>query len=406
MRIAVFLDQSFPPDSRVENEAYSLVKAGHEVHLFSLNYKQLSPAKEIYRGIHVHRIQVSNLIFKLSALAYTFPFYHNALKPAIKKFLDLTKPEAIHVHDMLMAKAVISVNQKFRLPLTLDLHENRPEILQYYPHLNRFPTKQLISIEAWRNAQNALIKSADHVVMVTPEAIEVAVEDTGRSRDDFFDIANTIELEIYDEYPIDQSLPERFSSDFNLVYVGDTGTRRGIDTAIKAVASLKNRITNLRLIIVGKSTQDVDSRHLAKSLGVAEMISWEGWQDVSLFPSYIACANVCLSPFHRNKHHDTTLANKLFQYMAGSKPIIVSDCPSQVNIINDAECGLVHKAEEHESLARCILKYVEDPDLQKSHGLNARKAIESKYNWALTSKALIDHYNQLASQLSSGSDKP
>ena len=57
MRIALFLDQSFPPDSRVENEAHSLVEAGHEVHLFSLNFKKLSPARETVNGIQVHRIK-------------------------------------------------------------------------------------------------------------------------------------------------------------------------------------------------------------------------------------------------------------------------------------------------------------------------------------------------------------
>ncbi len=401
MRIGVFLDQSFPPDSRVENEAYSLVKAGHEVHLFSLNYKGLTPAYEEYKGIHVHRIKVSQIIYKLSALAYTFSFYHNALKPAIRQFIDKVKPDAIHVHDMLMAKAVLDVNKKIKLPLTLDLHENRPEILRFYPHLNRFPTKQLISIEAWRKAQNQLIKSADNVVMVTPEAIEDAVKETSEPTSKFFHVANTIELDIYGEYPLDKEIQDRFSGGFNLVYVGDTGTRRGIDTAIQALAILKDKVNDLKLIVVGKSSQDVDSKQLAEKLGVSDLIQWEGWQDVSLFPSYISTANVCLSPLHRNKHHDTTLANKLFQYMASEKPVIVSDCPSQVNVIEGSECGMVHEAENPESLAQCILEYYDDSELLRTHGINARQAVESKYNWSITSKGLIDHYAYLSKTSSS-----
>jgi hypothetical protein len=34
MRIGMILDTPFPPDSRVENEAVSLIKADHEVFLF------------------------------------------------------------------------------------------------------------------------------------------------------------------------------------------------------------------------------------------------------------------------------------------------------------------------------------------------------------------------------------
>ena len=104
-----------------------------------LNYKGLTPVYEVHRGIHLHRIKVSNLIFKLSALAYTFPFYHNALKPAIRDFIKRVSPDALHVHDMLLAKAVFAVNRNLKLPLTLDLHENRPEILQFYLISNAFP---------------------------------------------------------------------------------------------------------------------------------------------------------------------------------------------------------------------------------------------------------------------------
>ena len=395
MRIAVFLDQSFPPDSRVENEAYSLVRAGHEVHMFSLNYKGLTPVYEVHRGIHLHRIKVSNLIFKLSALAYTFPFYHNALKPAIRDFIKRVSPDALHVHDMLLAKAVFAVNRNLKLPLTLDLHENRPEILQFYPHLKRFPSKQLISIDAWRRAQRDLIKKADHVVMVTPEAINNAIKETGEPTEKFFDVANTIELNIYDAYEKKPEFLQEYKETFNLVYVGDTGTRRGILTAIQALCVLKERFQNLRLIIVGQSSEDRDSKRKAEELGVSSMIHWAGWQDVSLFPSYIEKAAICISPLYRNQHHDTTLANKLFQYMAGAKALIVSDCPSQVHIVENAQCGLVHKANDHEDLAKCILQYYQDENLLKVHGQNARKAVEAKYNWALTSKALIDHYDNL-----------
>ena len=38
MKIGMILDQEFPPDPRVQNEAISLIKAGHEVFLFCLHY--------------------------------------------------------------------------------------------------------------------------------------------------------------------------------------------------------------------------------------------------------------------------------------------------------------------------------------------------------------------------------
>ena len=45
----MILDAPFPPDPRVENEAVSLIKAGHEVFLFCLKYAD--EVSEVINGI-------------------------------------------------------------------------------------------------------------------------------------------------------------------------------------------------------------------------------------------------------------------------------------------------------------------------------------------------------------------
>lgn len=364
--------------------------------MFSLNFKKLTPAFEEFNGIRVHRIKVGNIIYKLSALAYTFPFFHNALKPAIKKFIEKVKPEALHVHDMLIAKAVMDVNDKFfQLPLTLDLHENRPEILQYYPHMQRFPGKQLISISKWRSAQNELILKAAHVVMVTPEAIAEAVKTTGKPQEHFIAVPNTIEQDIYSQYPINEEVTRRLKKGFDIVYVGDTGLRRGLDTSLEALQILVREVPEAQLVIVGKSTQDEMLKDMVNEMALSANVVFEGWQDVSLFPSYIQGAEVCISPLHRNKHHDTTLANKIFQYMAGKRPLVVSDCPSQEQIVRDARCGLVFKAGDAEDMASCLLELYKNPSRGREMGESGWQAVQTKYNWKKTSEALIAHYDRL-----------
>lgn len=396
MRIAVFLDQSFPPDSRVENEAYSLIQAGHEVHLFSLNYKKLKPQQEQVNGIHVYRQEVSSFLYRSSAMAYEWSYYHKKLKKPIQDILNKIKPEAIHVHDMLMAKAVMDVNDElFKIPLILDLHENRPEIMQFYPHLQRFPAKFLVRPELWKKAQKVLIQRADRVVMVTPEAIQVAVRETGEPESKFTAVPNTISPDIYWKYPIDNKIVKRFKKGFDIVYVGDTGLRRGTDTAIKAMKEVVAQIPEGQLVLVGKSTEDKQLKELVGDLGLSAHVLFEGWKDVSLFPSYIKGAEVCISPLHRNLHHDTTLANKLFQYMAGGRAIIASDCPSQQAVIEEAQAGLIFEAGNQHQLAQLLISCYENPAKARIMGENGLKAIKEYLNWNETSKPLIALYDQL-----------
>ena len=54
MKIGMILDAPFPTDYRVEKEAISLVKAGHQVVLFCLNTRN-EKVKEEYNGFLIAR---------------------------------------------------------------------------------------------------------------------------------------------------------------------------------------------------------------------------------------------------------------------------------------------------------------------------------------------------------------
>ncbi|MGB5462356.1 MAG: glycosyltransferase, partial [Aureibaculum sp.] len=145
MRIGMILDKTFPPDPRVENEAVSLVENGFEVFLFCLKYGSQQAASEEINGIKVKRYPSNNLDYKLSALAYTFPFYSRIMSKKIRSFLLSNKIDIIHIHDIRIAGAVFRSNKGLNLPVILDLHDNMPEIMKEYPHVQKFPGKFLIS---------------------------------------------------------------------------------------------------------------------------------------------------------------------------------------------------------------------------------------------------------------------
>lgn len=378
----MILETSFPPDARVENEAYSLIGAGHNVALFSLDNNIDNPSDTV-NGIRVKRYKTNIFIYKLSALAYTFPFYHYLLFPKIDQFIKETKPEVLHVHDMVIAEAVFRVNKKYKLPIVLDLHENRPEIMKYYEHVNRIPGKYLINLNVWKKWQRALMKKATKVILVTEEAKKLAVEETGLPAENFHVVPNTITPSIFYGYELKKGIIDKFKTTFNVLYLGDTGLRRGTDTAVAAIAKLKEKIPHIKLIIVGKSSADELLKSDAASFNLSENVDFMGWQDLKLFPSFIAASDICISPLKRNIHHDTTYANKIFQYMAMGKPILVSDCPSQANLVREENCGMVHKADDADDLAEKIYDLFKNKALAKEMGERGKAAVFTKYSWEI-----------------------
>ncbi|WP_298370280.1 glycosyltransferase family 4 protein [uncultured Lutibacter sp.] len=391
MRIGMILDKTFPPDPRVENEAVSLIKNGHEVFLFCLKYAE-EKNEEVIKGIQVKRYQSSALVYKLSALVYTVPFYTWLMSKKINHFLISNQIESVHIHDIQIAEAVFRANKKLNLNTVLDLHENRPEIMKFYPHLQKFPGKYLISSKKWKQKEELFIKKATKVIVVTEEAKTEIVKRVGKEPKNIVVVPNTVHKTYFKNAVYQKNIIEKYKANFVLLYIGDTGLRRGLLTAIESISILKNRIPNIKLVIVGSNSSDKVLKEYVNDHNVQDFVDFEGWQNESLFPSYIKASSVCISPLHRNLHHDTTFANKIFQYMSFGKPLLVSDATSQKNIVEKAGAGLVHIAQDYNDFAEKVLELYFVEVLQQKLGGNGKKFIENHFYWEKTSEALIKLY--------------
>ena len=391
----MILDNTFPPDPRVENEAISLINAGHEVILYCFSFDKNQVQSERIKGIQVERHFIAPFIFKFSALAYTLSLYHRYLRKSLSAFIRKHAVEALHIHDMQVARAVFEVNQQFKLPVVLDLHENRPEIMKHYTHVQDFPGRWLINPERWKKYEFQFIARADATIVVTEEAREYYLQNMADSSAKFYVVPNTVRRSFYEEGKINPELNSRFKDHFTLLYMGDTGLRRGLETVLDAMASLKDRIINIKLVVVGENRTDHLLKDKVKSLGLQNHVDFEGWRPFSTFPAYVNAADVGLCPFHRNIHHDTTYANKLFQFLSWGKPVVVSDCQAQANLINTYHCGLVFHDRDAADLAEKLMILYNDPSLYQSMSKKAKDMITQHYNWERTSEPLIQLYARL-----------
>lgn len=394
MKIGMILDAGFPPDPRVENEAVSLVKAGHQVFLFCLKYKD-EKASEIINGIQVERYTSNKLEYKLSALVYTVPFYTFLMQRKIHQFINNTKIDALHIHDIRIAQAVFNANKKHHLPVVLDLHDNMPEVMKLYPHLQKFPGKQIISPKKWKEKEEEFILKADNVISVSPEFIETLETRIPLAKDKLVLVPNTIRKSFFEDYKVDVNIIARYKNNFVILYLGDTHIRRGLQTAIRAVEKLKDKIPNIKLVIVGKNTTDTILKQQVAELGIQDFVDFEGWQNVSLFQSYILSSAICISPLHRNLQHDVAYANKIFQYMSFGKPLLVSDAIAQKRFVEKTKSGLVHQEKNVEDFTRQVLRLFSDEKLRTDLGENGKTFVRNEFSWEQTSKKLIDLYDNL-----------
>lgn len=390
----MILDAAFPPDPRVHNEAVSLVKAGFKVALFSLKYNN-EPDYEIIDGFEVYRYKSNTLEYKLSALAYTVPFYNILMQQKLKKFFATIKPNTIHIHDMKIAGAVFKSIKNKKIPVILDLHDNLPEVMKLYPHLQKFPGKYIISPKKWKLKEEQFIKKSSKIITVSPHFINSLKERIPQQKENFVLVPNTIRASFYENYVVNNTILNRYKDNFVILYLGDTHLRRGLQTAIESLNYLKVKIPNIKLVIVGKNTTDIILKQLVQELELNKYVDFEGWQDVSLFQSYISASHICISPLHRNLQHDVAYANKIFQYMSFGKPLLVSNATAQKELVEKYQTGLIHKDRDVLDFTNKVLDLYTNEDLRKQLGDNGQHFVKNHFTWEQTSKELIKLYTNL-----------
>jgi glycosyltransferase involved in cell wall biosynthesis len=214
-------------------------------------------------------------------------------------------------------------------------------------------------------------------------------------KEKFILVPNTIRASFFEEYTVNVSIIEKYKNKFVILYLGDTHVRRGLQTAISSVEKLKDKIPNIKLVIVGKNTTDVVLKQQVEDLKLYDFVDFEGWQNVALFQSYILSSAVCISPLHRNLQHDVAYANKIFQYMSLGKSLLVSDAIAQKRLIERTNSGLVHQEKDVKDFSDKILKLFSDEKLRTELGENGKNFVRNEFSWEQTSKKLLHLYDNL-----------
>jgi glycosyltransferase involved in cell wall biosynthesis len=395
MRIGFILDGDFKKDSRVINEARILESKGNSI--FVLNPgKHGSPVYEAYWGsITIFRLpfskRISNYLFAIENLIHLYDRFWSS---GIKKLIKEHNLEAIHVHDLYLARAGRLAAKSFNIPVILDLHENYPAAIIEYQWATRFPSRLIVRPEKWQNKEKKYLSYADRIIVLStnfknslttkypflvPEHILIYPNVPDVSQLLSFSIKKNIFLK---------------DNKFVLFYFGVISKRRGILTTIEALKILLPSHPSLHLLLIGPidKAERESFEKLFSEKEVKDHITHYNWKDISDLPSYLECSDICLSPLIRNPQHDSGVANKIFQYMLFKRPILVSDCIPQKEIIEDAFCGRYFKNNDPTDMATVLEQMLAEPDELKNMGERGKSAVLTKYNTAIQGEAIIKAY--------------
>ena len=389
MIICHIWDADYPWDVRVEKICESLAKK-HDVHLVCRNSKRRS-RYERAKNLHIHRLPFLSERWGFLNDAIGFPAFLNPLWIyQIFMVASRSKADVILVRDLPLALTAIGIGRLLRIPVVLDMAENYPAMIQDLWDRSGFSLLNLLvrNPAIIRLVERLSIRWCDHIVAVVEESRDRLVS-RGVPPEKISLVINTPTSTRWVTLPsLPDGLVPRGPNNLICIYLGLLEWARGLETAIRAMPIVRERIPGVHLYIVGSGRDEADFRVVVNRLQVEKCVHFLGWLDYSSAIRMISESDIGLVPHYATDSWNTTVPNKLFDYMSMGKPVIVSNAKPTERIVQEEHCGVVFKEKDPDDLARAIAA-LQDSATREAMGRHGRDAVARKYNWAVDEQRLF-----------------
>ena len=352
--ILVIRQGAYPIDPRVRREVGALLEDGHHVDVLC-THRAGEPFFARERGLRIIRLPLFHRRGGAAGylLEYLLFFLFASAGAAVLHLGRRYRLVQVHtLPDSLVFSALVP--RLLGARVVLDLHECMPEF--FASKYGTGPAHPVV--RALGAVEQAAIRFADRALTCTNQMREAFVV-RGAPEDKIAVVLNSSEEQIFD--------PDRFPATaepgFTILCHGAIEERYGLDTAIRAVALLATEIPELRLQIRGEGSEVESLRALAAGLGVQDRIDFQvGYGPVEDLVAAVAAADVGLVAVKRDPFRDLTQCNKMYDFIAMRRPVLVSRTKS-VEAYFDDDCFAWFESGDERDLARAIATLHAEPGL-------------------------------------------
>lgn len=172
--------------------------------------------------------------------------------------------------------------------------------------------------------------------------------------------------------------------------IGRLKKDRGYDVILKAFRKLRDRMENVKLVVVGRSSQVEESikKPLAE-LSLEQDVILAGYRIEDYF-SVIAAFDI----FVMMRAGSDGTARALREVLGMGKPAIVSTQGMLPELVVDGQTGYAVEPDEDE-LADRMVRLLSDEKMRTQFGVNARNYALSEWDYSAQAKQLIEFYKGL-----------
>ncbi len=369
-RVLIIAYTTYVHDGRVKRHAEALAARGDSVDVIALR----SGTEGLQHGVNVIGIPIQRYrgASRASYLNSYVRFFASAARLGYR--LGRVQPYDVVIACTLPDTAVLSA-----LParwcgsrVILDIHDTMPELYQ-----EKFGGRRgALGAKALMVMERLCAGFADRVFAVH-QLHRMRLERAGIPPEKITVVMNSPQPRIFKmaRYGAPQSSPQCV-----LACHGTITRRLGIDTAIKAVSLLVDRIATVRLRVLGGGDYLEEARRLASRLGVADRVHFEGVAPIENLPALLRDVTIGLVPNHASSATHLMLPVKLMEYAALGIPVVASRLRTVEHYFPDSAVRLVTPGDS-DAMANAIQELFDAPGLRRQLARNAH-GIARELSWA------------------------
>jgi glycosyltransferase involved in cell wall biosynthesis len=405
-KILMLVENYFPQDTRVTNEATLLAEAGYQVSVVALRTEGQA-RHEVLNGVEVYRLPTLEL-FKKTPFANVTRL--NLLFVKLKSFLGYVLEYCYFTTACLIVSAYIFVKRGFdvihahnppdtlflvALPFKLlgkkfvfDQHDLCPELYRSrYGAGERFATRLLRVLE-WCS-----LKLADVTIATNESYKHIQIQRANKNARDIFVVRNGPNR--MRMTPVAPSERLRGMNKCILCYIGSLNPQDGVDHLLRSLRHLFYDLkrSDFHCVIMGTGDSLQDLRNLAAKLqlnGCVELLGFVSDEDLQ---SNLAAADICVDPDPSNPLNDVSTWIKVMEYMAYAKPIVAFDLKE--TRFSAGNAAVYVRPNREAEFAETVAQLMGQPELRKKMGAFGRRRVEEELQWNKVGRNLLTAYEAL-----------
>ena len=231
-----------------------------------------------------------------------------------------------------------------------------------------------------RRLEVFLYNRATHILVNSPAYYDYLIDTRGVRHDKISVIPNGVDPTMFDPQETGAVVREEFGlrDKFVVTYAGAIGPANDISTIIRAADQLKDQ-TDIHFLLVGDGKDRLNVEALKDQLGLTN-VTFAGLRSKNEMRVILGASDVCLATLMSIAMFKTVYPNKIFDYLAAGRPIILGIDGVIRDVVEKAEAGVFVEPGSEQAIVEAVQQMHANPHEARAMGLRGCEYVAEHFN--------------------------